>query len=353
MEENDENLRKKEINLLEMHNPLLINLTQVDKTNPLINIILQCLSNIKTLLFYYFNRSKEEKILQKSKQDPNNAYLGPSFLKLLDHLWKSKKKEYSSEEIHKTLKKLMANDYNSNEPGKIISFILTKLHDELKKNQIQNEQDDPFSHFNEEEAYKNFFKIIDQQKTKITTSFYSTIKIQKRCQACNYPGYYFDAFPVINIFLELDNFVTKNIPFEEFNYHLTKKENDEIKEICYTCADGEEKKKIITNDIYYTSEILIININRDKDKNHEIIFKYPECFDPEKIFKNNNYKVYNLISVIKKDRGNNPYNYIGYCKNFIDNNWYSYNNEQIELVQDYKDKIFDEKNTHLLIYAGK
>ena len=56
--------------------------------------------------------------------------------------------------------------------------------------------------------------------------------------------------------------------------------------------------------------------------------------------------------MIKKDGGNNPFNFIAYCKNFINNNWYSYNNEQIKLVQDYKNQIFDEKNTHLLIYAG-
>ena len=92
MDENDENLRKKEINLKEIKNPLLINLFYVDNTNPLINLILHCLSNIKTLVYYYLNPSNEEKILQKSKQNPNNDYLGLSFLKLLSHLWKSKKK---------------------------------------------------------------------------------------------------------------------------------------------------------------------------------------------------------------------------------------------------------------------
>ena len=50
------------------------------------------------------------------------------------------------------------------------------------------------------------------------------------------------------------------------------------------CADGIEKVKFITKDIYYTSGILIININREKDPNHTIAFKYPECFGPKKIF---------------------------------------------------------------------
>ena len=356
MDENDENLRKKEINLKEIHNPLLIHLSNIDNTNPLINLILQCLSNIKTLLYYYFNPFKEEKILQKSKQNPNNDYLGPSFLKLLDHLWKSKKKEYYPEEIHKILKKLMLNDYKSNDPGKIISFILTKLHEELKINENINNQneDDPFSHFNEYLAYNNYFKIIDKQKTKITTSFYSTLKIKKLCIACNYPSYFFEAIPIINLFLDVDNHVTQLLHFEDFKYRSIKKENEQIKELCYACADGEEKKKNISKDIYYLSEIIIININREKDPNHKITFKYPECFDPKKIFnKDIDFKVYNLMTVIKKDGNNNPYKYIAYCKNFIDNNWYSYNNEQIELIKDYKNYIFDGKYACMLIYAGE
>ena len=56
--------------------------------------------------------------------------------------------------------------------------------------------------------------------------------------------------------------------------------------------------------------------------------------------------------MIKKERGNYPYNFIAYYKNFIDNNWYSYNNEKIELIKDYKYKIIDGKNTQIIIYAG-
>ena len=76
---------------------------------------------------YYLNPIKEDKILKISKENPNKAYLGPSFLKLLDHLWKSNQKEYAPMKIHNFLKKSMKNDYNTNDAGLIIQYILKKF----------------------------------------------------------------------------------------------------------------------------------------------------------------------------------------------------------------------------------
>ena len=144
--EDDEELRKKEIDIDNLNKPTLVYLTLLQNTNPLINIILQCLSNIKYIVCYYLNPIKENKILKKSKENPNNNYLGPSFLKLLDHLWKSNQKEYSPMEIHNVLQKIMLNNYYTNDASIIINNILTKLNEELNFNQENNniEQDDPY-----------------------------------------------------------------------------------------------------------------------------------------------------------------------------------------------------------------
>ena len=100
----DEILIEKGIDLKSLNNQPLIKLILPKNANPLINIILHCLSNIKYLINYYLNPTKGNKILQKSKENPNNNYLAPSFLKLLYHFWKSNKKEYSPNEIHNDLK---------------------------------------------------------------------------------------------------------------------------------------------------------------------------------------------------------------------------------------------------------
>ena len=95
------------------------------------------------------NPDKEKKILQKSKNNPHGDYLGPSFLKLLDYLWKSNQNEYSPNEIHNSLKKIMK-IYNLDDAGLIIKNILNQLNEELIINPIKiNDNNDPYDNFNE------------------------------------------------------------------------------------------------------------------------------------------------------------------------------------------------------------
>ena len=106
---------------------------------------------------------KEVKILTKSKDSPNNTYLGPSFLKLLDHLWKSNKKEFSPIKIHNIIKKIMSNNYNADDASIIIDCILNKLHEEINFNQEinnNNNDEDPFDNYNQDYIYKIFLIII-------------------------------------------------------------------------------------------------------------------------------------------------------------------------------------------------
>jgi hypothetical protein len=61
------------------------------------------------------------------------------------------------------------------------------------------------------------------------------------------------------------------------------------------------------------------------------------------------YSDYHLTSVIKKDNDD----YIAFCKNCTNEKWYSYNNEKIELVNNYNEHIIDDKKACILIYTGK
>ena len=347
-------LRKKMIKIEELKYPPLINLNLLPQTNPLINIILFCLSNNKYIVSYYLNPEKEEKILKKYKENPKNDYLIPSFLKMLDYLWKSNKKEYSPSGIHHTLKKLMMNNYFSNNPGLIINFILIQLHEELIVNkQINNNENNSiYDHFDKITAFKTFFKKFKESVSKISDLFYCIIKTKKICNNCCTPTYYFEGSSLINIFLK-SNKINKfnNLSFNEhLKYLLMNQEENYIIEYCSVCKS--DQKLFVMKEIYSTSFVVIIYINREKDKDYNVSFKYPETFEGNKII-NNNLKLpnYQLNCVIKIKRNKN-FEYIALLKNFIDNRWYSYNNEKIELIKDdYKNHIFDEKNSCLLIYC--
>ena len=355
-EENDEKLRKKEIDFNELQNPPLNYLILLPNINPLINIVLQCLSNIGYISQYYLNPVKEYKILQKSNFNPNNVYLGPSFLNLLDHLWKSNKKEYSPIEIHEVLKKLMLNNYNSNDASIIIDYILNKLHEEMNANQgnNNNEEEDPFNYYNQEFMFKKYQDNFINNKTQILENFYSTIVKAKVCSNCNsQPEYSFEGSPIINIYLEENKDENYNkLNFEEhFKSLLINKEEPLINEKCLVCDSTLQAKKTYKN-IHSTSSVIIININRKKDPSNSIYFKYPEIFDGKKIINNHiNLPKYELNTIIKNIKNNNK-EYIAYFKSFVNKKWYSFNNQKIELIEnDYKKYILDEKNVSLLIYS--
>ena len=348
--EKDEELRQKKIDLNQFNSPPLVKLLLSENINPLINLILQCLSNIKTLILYYFNDKKEEKILKKSKENPNKTFLGPSFLKLLDHLWKSNNKEYSPKEIHKVLYNLMLNKYNSNDPGFIIKFILNQLNKELNFNPVVINDVNECDIFNKDKALQNYLNFFSNNITKISNSFYSTIKTKKRCKLCKQYSYFFESSPVIDIYLESNNNnLLNNVNLiEHLKNLLNDKDNRIIYENCVVCGP---KNKYVIKDIYSTTEIIIFNIIRKNNQSYEISFNYPEQFDGKEVInKDIELPYYQLISVIKKIKNNEILEFVEYMKSFINNQWYIYDKSNIELLQN-KNDIFDDKNACLLIYC--
>ena len=255
-----EDLRKKGINLKEIISPPLVKLINLDNSNPLINLVLQIITNIETLISYYFNPQKEQKILKISKEKPDKPCLGPSFINLLDHLWKVPNKEYSPLDIHKALSNIMLNKYNSSDPGYILKYIFKQLNYELNPSPIINNNNDPYSYFNPEQSLKSYSDLFFKNKTKISDSFYSTIETKKKCLNCAQITYFYEPSCVINIYLEDNNNVFNDLNLEEhLNSLLIEKENEYIVEDCIICTSPQ--KKLMIKRIYSSPEILIFNID--------------------------------------------------------------------------------------------
>ena len=341
----DEDLRIKPIDLKNIKNQPTIILKELDKTNSLINLILQCLSNINKFISYYLNPKEEEKILLKSKQDPKIPYLGPSLLKLLDNLWKSSKNVYSPNEIHEVLKQLMKSSYNSSDPGYLISFILYQLKKELNTKEVVYKDEDSYEHYNKDGYLQKFMTLREKNSNVILNNFFSVSMLKKRCNKCMKYSYFFQNSPVINIYLEGSG----QFKFiENLKSLLIESEKKKFSDFCPFCRSSQEN--MLNQDIYATYSIIIFNIKRKNNSN--ISFTYPDKFDGRWVI-NYAYALpnYQLISVIKTnpDIKNKRNNYIAYIKSFIDNNWYAYTREKIEIVKNIKE-IKDEYNVCLLIY---
>ena len=336
----DEDLRKKPIDfkkLEELKIPSLVNLLQLNNSNYLINLILLSLANMKKLIIYFL--SNEDTILSKSKKDPTGIYIAPSFLTLLDHIWKGSKNIYSPDRIHEKLKKLMY-DYNSKNPGEIIKFIILQLHKELISNEcIINEPDWEDSDKKALEKLVNYFYVI---RNKISEDFFSSVRI-KRLDQQQKPEYLYHNIIVVDLFL--DNINSVELSLEQNFKALFFDKNDIIKY-------RYNNRTFFSKEIKTIPRILIININRPK--NQKKILKYPKNLDSTYLFskKPNQPDIFELYSVIMSKKIIHEDVFYGYIKNFVNEKWYLYNSKEIKFI-DNEDDVIDGENCLLLIYQKK
>jgi hypothetical protein len=329
---NNRVLNPKKIDITKI-NKMYVKLILSDDINPLINLIIQCLTNIKTFCAYYLNPKKEEKILSKSRKNPNGFYLGPAYLKLLKDIWGDQRGEYSPIEIHNILKKLMENDYNSNNSGCIMKFILNQLYLELN---LDNNQLINLEHVKDLNNFPN---------NKILNASYPYIRTKKYCLSCkNLLDKYYIVSPVINIYLDANYGKSNKFNLENnLNDLLIERGKGKIIDNCFKCNRQQDIQ--IIKYISTPSEITIFHIDRKNDPNHNISLSYGFSMKLSKI-------EYKLITVIKclpsyKD----VYcPYIAYIRSFNNHNWYSYDNKDIKLCNN-ENEILEDKYASLLIYS--
>ena len=126
----------------------------------------------------------------------------------MNNLWLKKLDNYSPSQIHNLLKKLMKKDFSTLDPGVFISFILTKLNEEINYNKkvIKNKNNINLTH--KEEVEKFFKEYKENNTTQISNDFYIVTQTTKKCQRFKEEGgieinhYYFDYEPIINLYIK-------------------------------------------------------------------------------------------------------------------------------------------------------
>ena len=325
-------------NIKELKAPRLSHLPKTNNTNFLINLILQYFVNKNSLIPYFFNPDKKEKIFKKSREDPTGTYLSPSFFGLLRTIYIELNNKYEPVELHDKLKKLMNNDYKSDNPGKIICFLINQFHNELKNNELFMNK--PEFNIDKNQAFNNFKNYYLINISKFSELYFSSIKIRRIGSATKY---LYESLCVFDLYLT----------------NLDKQKINLVKEFKYLFIDKNIKEKYYKNNEDFQKEIksisneLIININRNKNKNQYL--DYPMRLETAYLFNNNinninENKIYELEGVIIIKNNNNENIYYAYYKNFVNKKWYLFNEENIELVQD-ENKIIDKENASLLIYS--
>ena len=309
----------------------------------IINATLQCLVNIKQLVKYFlFNK-------EAIKTNINEKQLSNAFLEIVENLWENKYiKEYSSINFNSIIQKQMNNKFflNSNE---LITFILNTLHKELNKIKNNNPEFNlSYSGENFDKYFQNFEKYYKENfQSIISDLFYQKCDCKINCYNCNTLSHQIYLTNILTFSLEkvkeFNNINKKYISINDCFKYFKNSEYEIIK--CTKCK--KEDFLGISNNLLVASKVLIIYIDRINKLENKIVIDEEIDLSNYFYYKKNGSK-YELISImtfLEDDQ------FIAFCKSFVDNKWYKY--EDSKVTQSSFKEVKSKGYPELLFYSLK
>ena len=176
--------------------------------------------------------------------------------------------------------------------------------------------------------------------------------LSEKIKSINNSIYKFHSFLYLSF--ELNNIIPEKneITIFECLKNMRKEQTFSNEQFCEIC----DKKCLKSNQskIFLCPKILIIMLNYGYE-NDNLKVNFEETLDLTVFtkFENENnveQKNYILSGIITKVRNNFENNYIAYCQNDIDDNWYRYDDEDIKLIYNVRNEIINDEMPLILFY---
>ena len=298
------------------------------------NATLQCLAHVRQLTKHLLKHQKMNIYIDKYKL--TNAYT-----EVLKNIWQNKSIKYYSPNKFKDLISQMNPLFagiQANDSKDLILFLMETLHNELNK---PNEGNINFANVNQYdyESTFNSFKIYftNNYKSKISHLFYGMTNSTMTCAHCNITTNNIQCFNILIFPLEevrkFKNRIQNNVNIDEcFEYNQKIEnmygENQIYCNKCHNMSDSFNKTQIIIS-----PNILVINLNRGKGLQYEIKLNFEEYLDIEKfVYYKESPSFYEIIGIVTHfGPSSMSGHFIAFCKSFVDENWYKYNDAQVDI----------------------
>ena len=334
--------------------------------NGYLNTCLHCLTNIKRL---------SEKILNNYNYlNANTHKLSFAYANLLYQLSNSNSQYINPSNINYIIGEInpLFHGNHDSDPKDLLSFIIERLHQELKqKMDINLQLQEPTSE-NKDLALQNFLNDLKYNKSYLLDTFYGIIESKLKCDKCNTIKYTYKLFNIIEFNLKnvKENKINSIGPENYSGINLFDCfENDSKEEIligekkiyCNLCQSLNTG--IFRKNIFNSPRVLIIVLNRGKnnqDFNEE--FTFPEVVDFRKtnyIINEKLYKKYFLCSIITCLRENSSNaHFVCYCRNNLNEKFVCYDDinvsKNIEIDDAMNLQLFgnnnDKRTPYILFY---
>ena len=323
------------------------------------NATLQCLAHIEKFCKYLLNPENIQNIQKnKFKYKLTNAYLI-----VLINLWQNINiQSYAPHNFKQVISDMnpLFQGVQANDSKDLIIFLLENMHNELNvpiNNQQNNDMINQFD-FNEAlKTFKNFF--INNYRSVISNLFYGFFDSTMVCKKCGVMTHNIQCYNILIFPLEevriFKNRIQNIVTIEEcFEYYQKKDKMSGSNQIycnkCKSMVDSINYSKLIT-----CPNILILNLNRGKGLQFNIKIEIQEKLNVGNfLYFNNSNEIptnYELIGIVTHfGPSDMSGHFIAFCKSFVDNNWYKYNDSIVTLSS-----FMEAKNTgvpYILFYTG-
>ena len=323
------------------------------------NATLQCLAHIEKFCKYLLNPENIQNIQKnKFKYKLTNAYLI-----VLINLWQNINiQSYAPHNFKQVISDMnpLFQGVQANDSKDLIIFLLENMHNELNVPLINQQNNDMINQFDFNEAlktFKNFF--INNYRSVISNLFYGFFDSTMVCKKCGVMTHNIQCYNILIFPLEevriFKNRIQNIVTIEEcFEYYQKKDKMSGSNQIycnkCKSMVDSINYSKLIT-----CPNILILNLNRGKGLQFNIKIEIQEKLNVGNFlyFKNSNEipTNYELIGIVTHfGPSDMSGHFIAFCKSFVDNNWYKYNDSIVTLSS-----FMEAKNTgvpYILFYTG-
>ena len=334
------------------------------------NAALQCFCHIEKFVNFFKCRPQI---------DDNKNNLSSSFKLLIDKLWPndldSTTKYWAPEELINKISNMenLLTGITSNNLKYLIKFVILTLHKELNKKTEKNRIVSYLDQTNKNKIFQAFANDFTRRNLSIVSDlFYSANYDITKCSKCNtliynYHIYFFLSFSLeevykyknqcyndINQFNSQKKFINNNTMiniyhcfdfYSKINYMTG--ENSMYCDICKTTCDCTISSYLVTG-----PEILILLFNYGKvaELNFKIYFEDNLNLSSYIEYKKTgcNYKLIGIITYIKEN--NKSENFIAYCKDPLNNEWYKYNDEFVNKVENFQNEVINSIVPYLLLY---
>ena len=295
------------------------------------NSVLQCVKNLYQITYYFLTEDEKKKDLTKIYKD------------LLINLCQKNSYPFSPKKIKIAIGKKDSDflEYTPNDSKEFLMLLFDCLGNE---NPAKYEEGRFLPKIEDKEKFQKAIRKVKFSEISFLCNF--ALKTTVKCKYCKRNSENFQFYNILDLPI-----ITET--GEQIKSLLDAIKNfEKDKNIKCKCGYYYKSKTVI----YTLPEILIIHLQRSNFREHSehyVSFKHELRFDENLLSEFNiKYKDYNyeLVGVINHHGSQYGGHNFSYCKNFFDNEWYEYNDEDVSPI---KESYICTKHGFLLFYQLK